>query len=254
MKTRIQIVLLCCAGSAFAQSQIPDPSQGVGDAPKVYVRRFSIGATLGVLALPVIPTASTSASTTTPVTATNYNTTAASPRVGYGVTGQVAITEHFAVAVSALYRKFGYKMDTTLTTGATTTVTTAVTTSTHEDTRSKVIDVPATLRYYVKGRHTPGVRFFGEGGAAWRDVFNTRATVTATDSAGTTTCCTTPTGRPASKSVIGYVAGFGVQAIDPVGIRVVPEVRYTHWNKQIFSSQSTRTKADSVEIVISLTF
>jgi hypothetical protein len=59
---------------------------------------------------------------------------------------------------------------------------------------------------------------------------------------------------PANSQVRGAVAGFGAQFIDPLGIRVVPEVRYTRWFAEPFNQFTTRTKRHQIEIIFSLTF
>jgi hypothetical protein len=50
------------------------------------------------------------------------------------------------------------------------------------------------------------------------------------------------------------VAGFGVQANDDIGIRVVPQVRYTRWLAEPFNRFSTSTGRDQIEAMFSLTF
>jgi hypothetical protein len=47
---------------------------------------------------------------------------------------------------------------------------------------------------------------------------------------------------------------MGLQLIDPFGIRVVPEVRYTRWLDDMFYYQSTITQRNQIEAVISLSF
>ena len=48
--------------------------------------------------------------------------------------------------------------------------------------------------------------------------------------------------------------GIGGQFIDPIGIRLVPEVRYTRWFAEPFNKFTTATKRYQIEIGLSLTF
>jgi hypothetical protein len=59
---------------------------------------------------------------------------------------------------------------------------------------------------------------------------------------------------PHKNSILGVTAGAGGQLIDPVGVRVIPEVRYTRWFGATFDSLGLRSRRDQVEIVISIYF
>ncbi len=186
-------------------------------------------------------------------------TSDASSRIGYGLTFQAGVTNHFAIAAGVYLRKIGYQFtDTTNTTTNVveggTVVPTVTTTSTHEDTRGHLIDVPAMLRYFGKSRHTPGPRWFLEAGAAWRDTTHFRTSMDSEDASAVVTCCTFPATVVTHKSAVGYVAGAGIQFIDPFGIRVVPEVRYTRWTEEIFRNLSTHTQQNQLEANITLSF
>jgi len=50
-------------------------------------------------------------------------------------------------------------------------------------------------------------------------------------------------GSARRRTIRGFVGGFGVQLIDPVGVRVVPEVRYTRWAGRSFDAFSTHTNS-----------
>jgi len=219
-----------------------------------YVRRASGGVTLSVLGFSLIPNSTTTVNTSSTVS-TQYATTGASSRIGYGVTGQVALTDHFAIAAQGILRRIGYQLDTTVTTSSTTNgITSTSTTSTHEDTRADLIDVPAVVRYYNKSRHAPGPRWFVEAGGVFRDARSVRTSLSSTDSSGNLTCCTfTPT-EPAHRISDGVVAGAGLLLIDPLGIRIIPEVQYSRWIDQTFALNSTRTQRNEIAAGISISF
>ena len=110
------------------------------------------------------------------------------------------------------------------------------------------------VRFYSKGRHVPGPRWFIEGGGAYRDATNIRTSISATDVNGNVTCCTDTPTVPAHKSSVGPAVGAGFQLIDPLGIRVIPEVRYTRWINPIFDGVTTHTQRNQIEIALTLGF
>jgi hypothetical protein len=212
------------------------------------------------MGLSLIPGRTTTVDNTSEIS-TQYQTKGASERIGYGLTIQARITSHFYVNFSALLRRMGYQETTTVATTTTavlngTSYPSTSTTSTHEDTRTRLIDVPGLVRYYGTGKRPGSPRWFLEAGGAWRVATDIRTSLDSTDASGTLTCCTfTPT-VPEHRSAVGMVAGAGIQFVDEFGIHVVPEVRYTRWVEPIFSGNnlSTRSAANEVEAAISLTF
>ncbi|MGP0076427.1 MAG: outer membrane beta-barrel protein [Bryobacteraceae bacterium] len=221
-------------------------------------RRFSGGVTLSVLGLNLISGASNTVNNTTEIS-TEYQTTGASSRIGYGLTIQARITNHFYLNLSGLLRRMGYQETTTVSTTVTavlngSTYPSTTTTSTHEDTRTRLIDVPVLLRYYGTGKRPSSPRWFLEGGGTWRLANDIRTSIDSTDANGNVTCCTTTPAVPNHRSAIGATVGAGIQFTDEFGIKVVPEVRYTRWTERIFDNLTTRTQANQVEGDISLTF
>jgi hypothetical protein len=242
-----------------ASAPSPGTSSSSSSAPaKKSEFRFSGGVIVSFLGLSLI-NGSTSTVNNTSAISTQYQTKNASGRIGYGLTFQARITDHFYVDLSALVRRIGYQLNTTVSTtttnvlnGVSFPVTTS--TSTHEDTRARLIDVPLLVRYYGSGKRPDSPRWFLEAGGAWRISNNIRTSLDSTDASGTLTCCTfTPT-VPQHRSAIGTVAGAGIQLVDEFGIHVVPEVRYTRWVNPIFSNLTTKTDQNQVEASVSLTF
>jgi hypothetical protein len=221
-------------------------------------RRFSGGLTLSVMGLSLLSGKSSTVDNTSEIS-TQYQTTGASERIGYGVTLQGRVTEHFYINVSGLLRRMGYQLTTTVSTTTTailngTTYPSTSTTSTHEDTRTRLIDIPFLVRYYGTGKRPGSPRWFLEAGGSWRLANDIRTSIDSTDASGTLTCCTDTPAVPKNKSSIGMVAGAGVQFVDEFGIHVIPEVRYTRWTSPTFDNLTTHSQQNQVEADISLTF
>jgi hypothetical protein len=267
---------LCCAEGLRAQQSAqqnpaPDqnpppafpPSSGTssstsGQNTNETGRRFSGGITVSGLGFGLIP-GKTSTVNNSATVSTENQTTGASSRFGYGLTGRYRITEHFSVDVSALFRRIGYQFTSTVTTNLTTilngiTTTSATTSDTQSATHARLFDFPLVLRYYSSPRRAAGARGFIEVGGAYRWVNGVTTWTDTTDTAGNLTCCTLTPDVPAHRSAIGLVAGAGLQFIDPVGIHVVPEFRYTRWIDQVFENLTTRTSQNQLEVSLSLTY
>ncbi len=213
---------------------------------------------MSILGLSLVKGATSTVDNTAEIS-TEYQTTGASSRIGYGITIQARITDHFYVDLSGLLRRIGYQLTTTVSTTTTsvlngTTYPVTTTTSAHEDTRARLIDIPFLVRYYGTGKRPTSPRWFLEAGGAWRLANDIRTSLDTTDASGIVTCCTfTPT-VPQHRSSVGAVAGAGIQFVDEFGIHVVPEVRYTRWINPTFDDLTTRSQRNQVEAAISLTF
>lgn len=259
MKTLVCLAgALLCGASVYAQTQTqPTPAAPQEVRRKAYVRRISAGATLSVLGLRMVRDGSTSVVTSSPAFDGIYTTTGQTRRIGYGLNVQAAITDRFAVNAGLFLRKGVYQMNSDIIEGVdnpNTSVDERTLTLKNEDTRFKLYDLPVLVRYYGKDRHQRGPRWFIEGGAAVRRVSNIRTSIDTTINSGDKQCCDTTPAAPARRTLRGIVAGAGFQLIDPIGIRVVPGVRYTRWSGHTFDSLSTRTERNQIEGMISLTF
>jgi hypothetical protein len=256
---RCLFAALLAGGALCAQSQTSPPAPEA-EKPGTYVRRLSIGATLSVIGLGMMPDrGSTNVTTIPPVNAT-YTTSGdrrAVQRIGYGVTAQLSLNGHFALSAGVFRHRFGYEYTSDIYTGLqdpNSLTDTRTHTVTDENTTGWYLDLPATVRYYTKERHSPGPRAFLELGGVIRRTTKISTAIDTTIDEGATSCCVTTPITPAHPTVQGYVGGFGMQFIDPFGIRVVPEVRYTRWRQDTFQSVTTMTGRNQVEAMISLTF
>lgn len=220
------------------------PQQGT------FIHRLSAGLTASVLGLGLIPSRTSIVNTSTSLM-TTYSTAGASELLGYGLTGQVAVTDHFAVAFEGLLRRIGYVLSTTVTTSKETLVagvetTTTTSTGTHEDTRASLIDVPILARYFTKERHERGNRMFLEAGGSWRNTEDIRTSISSTNAMSQLSCCTFTPAVPAHRTAIGGTVGGGVLFIDAFGIHVYLEATYTRWRNAIFETLTTDTRRNEV--------
>lgn len=259
---RIRVCLLIALSAAATLRGQTRPAQTSSSAPEVlkeevFVRRVSAGATLSVMVLDWVPAKQENIISSSPVIDSLYSSSPASRRVGFGLTVQVALTERFAVNLGLLRRSVGYKKNSDIYQGVDNPVT-AADERTHivrnEDTRARLFDFPLLIRYYTKDRHVSGPRGFIQMGPVFRRVSRIRTAVDTTIGTGDRQCCDTTPARPDRSTVSGVTAGGGFQLIDQVGIRVVPEVRYTRWMGDTFKSPAVQPMRNQLEGLVSLTF
>lgn len=246
-------------------AQSAPAARGAQAAPRmlknpVYVRRFSLGVALSVQGLTMMKPNTVNPVTKSPAVDALYKSSELSHRVGYGATAQLVLTERFALTAGFFVRRIGYLLNSDIFSGTddpnTLDVDERTYTVKNENTRARLYDIPVLVRYYAKDRHESGPRaFFELGGAVRRLSHISTWTDSSVNGAAFVCCSQTPAGFH-SKTSRGAVAGFGVQINDPIGIRVVPEVRYTRWFNEPFHTTLTglRTRRDQVEGMISLTF
>lgn len=270
MKTLVNVcvaatVCVYCAAGQDAPQNPPAPSapssssSSSSSAPaSKSERRISGGLVLSVEGLSLIPGKTVTVNNSSEIS-TQYQTTGASERIGYGLNLEGRITQHFYLDVSGLLRRMGYQFTTTVATTTTSSLNgisfpVTTTTSTHEDTRTALIDVPVLLRYYGTPKRPTSPRWFLEAGGTWRIAEDVRSSTDTTDASGNVTCCTfTPT-VPGHRSVIGASVGAGIKFTDEFGIHLTPEVRYTRFETPIFHNASTGMERNEVAAGISLTF
>ena len=258
-----------CAAAQPAEDASPQapppasaPSSGTSSSaapPKPKMdRRITGGVSLTVLGLPLVPSSSSNVTNSAAVS-TQYSTGGASQRIGYGLTIQARITDHFYINVGGLLRRMGYDFLTTVQTqstgvlnGVAFPITTS--TSTHENTHARFLDFPALVRYYGTGKRPGTLRWFVEAGGTYRTVNSVRTSIDTTDASGNLSCCTFTPATPQHKTTVGITAGAGLQMIDDFGIHLIPEVRYTRWMDSAYDNFTNHIQRNQVEVVLSLTF
>jgi hypothetical protein len=248
-------LLLCglLAAATVLHAQAPEP---VELERRAYVRRISAGATLAIPFLNFLKPGSAVYSQTTPPLMETMDSTSKRHYGGGGLMLQVAITEKWAVNMNAIYRKAEYSYTDTQLAGVdnpNTVLDDRTLTTIDGWTRLRYLDIPVLARIYNKDRHRKGNRWFFEAGPdvrTVRKILTRRITTDPNNNVFTNTNLQPPYKR----TVLGFTTGFGAQFIDPVGVRVIPEVRYTRWLGLNIDVPATSSRRDQIEFVFSLAF
>jgi hypothetical protein len=121
-----------------------------------------------------------------------------------------------------------------------------------ENTRARFFDFPVQFRYYNKDRHEEGHRLFVQFGPTLRLIRKVKTNIVVDETGEERRIDETPAAF--RRKLYGVTAGGGFQFIDPFGIRVVPEARYTRWFGNPIDNYHSRSRRDQIEIILSLTF
>jgi opacity protein-like surface antigen len=254
-RTFVVLFLLLTATIAVAQDEAPKNPFPEPSPNKVYVRRVSLGISANFLAMDPFQNESQSLILDGPPhTEYQAKTTPGVNIAGFGGLVQFAITGRFALALEPSLRNVKYTTATDVFVGTDNPATTQddrKQSHIDETTASRFFDVPVMVRYYLKDRHQEGTRWFFDGGGVWRLARNV-TTEKKTSVDDTTTNDNTAAAHRARTT--GFTGGVGAQFIDDVGIRVVPEFRYTRWLDRTFDSISAQSRKNQAEFILSVTF
>lgn len=241
------------AAVTVLHAQAPEP---VELERRAYVRRISFGASLTIPIFNPMKPGSFAYSRTTPPLDETIDATSQHHWVGGGAMLQIAILEKLAVNANAFYTKAAYSYTTSDIAGVydpNSLLDYRTFTTIDGWTRIRYLDIPVLARYYNKGRHRKGNRWFFEAGPNTRTVRKILTTRATTDNEGNVSY-NYSLQPPYKRTVLGVTAGFGGQFIDPLGVRVIPEVRYTRWLGLNFDVPATNSRRDQIEFVFSLAF
>lgn len=185
-----------------------------------------------------------------------FNTTPRSPGLGVGASFEYVLGWRSTITADLMFHRLQYDQVTNIywgTDDATTSSDERSRMTRTERTKARVWDLPVLLHY---GGFRPGgigSRFYLAAGLAARLITNVRTRTDISYSNGTTEVNYDAV-MPAQRHTIGGVAGLGFRFVDDYNIKVTPEFRYTRWLRSSYSSESTQSPKNQIEIGFGLTF
>jgi hypothetical protein len=183
-----------------------------------------------------------------------YTAKAAQGQAGGGAIVNLRLFRGFGISLGAIYRFTGFDA-TEDTNPANSTV--GDTFENIERTRVRFLDIPVLVRYSGK-KFNPSKHTFYELGGVMRQGFSTQTGTYAVDYLYNETGPGSTFGTTFKHRVYGAVAGAGLIARDDFGIIVSPEVRYTRWMENSFSSPIVsgliNSNKNQLEVTVSFGF
>ncbi len=211
-------------------------------------KRLSIGFRVAGYPFNVLSNKDVNITTTTPPATFAISTSNTYMQVGVGPSLECALFGKFSFAAELLYHRLDYTKTTQITItsdGAFTGIT--------ETTSARLWDAPVFLRY--RGFSESGIRskMYVAVGGELRDVAHIHSSTVTNLPDGTNLVSYAPV-APSIRNLPGAVVGLGLRLVDDFGIKLEPELRYTHWFGETFDSGSTRSRKEQVDISIALVF
>jgi hypothetical protein len=183
-----------------------------------------------------------------------YTATSAQGQAGGGAIVNVRLIKGFGISLGAIYRFTGY--DATEDTNALNSPV-GDTFENIERTRVRLLDIPVMVRYSGK-KWNPSKHTFYEIGGVMRQGFSSQTGTYAVDYLYNETGPGSTFGTTYKHRVYGAVAGAGLIGRDDFGIIVSPEVRYTRWMEDQFSSPIVsgliNSNKNQLEVTVSFGF
>jgi hypothetical protein len=221
-----------------------------------WVRRITLGGSFSVLPRFPMRNGSVQQSTFTGLSV-NSSTTALGHRLGWGGLVQVALPKRLALAGSVIIHRSAHTSVSDQFEGVdrpTTPQDERTLTSRSSRTDARFWDINLLVRRYSKEHFEPGPRWFYEAGPALRRVAKVRTAGQISVEGAPFADDPNPQNPVANRMARGLTVGIGAQFVDDVGIRVVPEFRYTRFVTRTFDFLSARSRPDQMEALISITF
>ena len=248
-------LLLGAAAAGYAQQdQQPQPLPNILEE-RAYVRRFSAGITGSVSPFPLLASSQQDQMIDgTPPVELRSKVDPNTKPFGYGFTAQVTLTDHLALAIQPIIRRFNAHTTIQRYTGTDNS-------STSFDDRDRTdfdemitgthIDIPVMLRLYSKGHRDEGARWMFEIGPVVRLTRNASVFKKTYPSGGGEIDENLPFPH---RTGYGVTGGIGVQLIDDFGIRATPEFRYTRWVTKPFTGLEGITRGSQLELLFTIGF
>jgi hypothetical protein len=246
LRPQIWVPAILCLAIAplFAQdpgaSSSSSPYKGLTSSSVYESRSVEIPRFWGALTGSYVPFQLVKAtSQTNSTTQEQITSKAQNGQAGGGVMLNYRLFRGYWLSIGGIYRFGGY--DTTDAVNANTLYL--------ERTRARYLDFPALIRY--AGPHFRWSRYsFYEAGATLRRPMDIKLYQIA-NNGSEYFCCAPPSTTAIHHTTEGITVGTGIAGKDDFGIIVSPEVRYTYWMGNTFSSPTVSTMKNQLEVTVS---
>jgi hypothetical protein len=219
-------------------------------------KRYSFGLRFQAAGLRMFKTYGAETSTTSPIADYTYSAKSDLHRTAVLPALEIRVRDRMTVGVDLLFHHALYRATTEIRSGKkdanASTDDRAVTTIT-ETSKANYWELPVLVRYYGIRKHGLLARAYVGGGGAFRHVGKIR-TGTEYAYADATTDYNEAAAVPHLRNQFGAVAAVGLRFMDEVGLKVMPEIRFVHWQGQAFQGPSYRSTQNDASIGLGFVF
>jgi hypothetical protein len=219
-------------------------------------RKYNFGLRADFIALKQFDTKTTTASTTKPIADFSYTGSSTSSHYAGGPVFEMRVMKHIWVGAELSFHHASYAQVTDIRTGRADpnagTDNRPLTILTDNST-ANYWDIPMLVRYRGLRESGKFKRFYPLAGATYRHVGRVR-TGNDTVNADSSTDYNEIPDVPKRTNLFGFTAGIGFRLVDELGVKIVPEIRFTRWFDQSFQGLSYSSSPNQVQAGLGITF
>jgi hypothetical protein len=240
----------------FAAAWLPLTSCFADDGIEDDSRRFNFGARADFIALKQFDTQTQTGSTTQPIADYTYSGSSTSSHYAGGPVFEMRLRKHIWLGAELSFHHASYAQVTDIRTGLADpnlgTDNRPLTILT-DNTTANYWDIPILVRF--RGLRESGrlKRFYPLVGGTYRHVGRVRTGNDTVNADGSTDYNEIPD-VPVHRNLFGFTAGIGFRLVDELGIKVVPEIRFTRWFSDTFNGLSYTSSPNQAQAGIGITF
>ena len=219
-------------------------------------RKYNFGIRVDYIPFRMFNTSTATASTTKPIADYTYTGSTSSPKLAFGPVFEMKLTKHLSVGAELSFHRAAYGQVTQIRTGKKDpnagTDNRPVSTIT-ENTKANYWDFPVLVRYNHIRDSGIFRRFYPLAGITYRHVGRIR-TGNAIINADSSTDYNEIPAPVAHSNQIGFTGGIGYRFVDELGIKIVPEIRFTRWMNHSLEGLSYTSSPNQAQAGIGITF
>ena len=219
-------------------------------------RKYNFGIRVDYLPFRMFNTSTATASTTKPIADFVYTGSTKSPKIAFGPVFEMRLTKHLSLGAELSFHHAKYTQVTQVRSGKKDpnagTDARPVATFT-ENTRATYWDIPVLMRYHNIRTSSIFGHFYPLAGITFRHVgaINTSNEIINADAS---TDYNEKKAAASHGNQIGFTGGIGYRFVDELGIKILPEIKFTRWMNHSFEGLSYSSSPNQAQIGVGITF
>ncbi len=219
-------------------------------------RKYNFGIRVDYIPFRMFNTSTATASTTSPIADYTYTGSTKSPKIAFGPVFEMRLTKHLSIGGELSFHHAKYAQITQKRSGRKDpnagTDARPVATFT-ENTKATYWDIPVIVRYRTLIDKRVVRSFYPLAGVVFRHVGHV-STSNEIVNADASTDYNEIKAKASHGNQIGFTAGIGYRFVDELGIKIVPEIKFTRWMNHTFEGLSYNSNQNQAQVGVGITF